>query len=518
MSEAYCIKKKGADVWSSLLKHLHERYGELVFRNWINRLTLGDVIGNKMVIFAPTRFIWELVIANYLKEMSDFIRNLRCEVRHIDIRVSSPNMSKFLSPSHPQKDNSAVHEAQITNIHDENSYISSKYTFENFVCGNTNAVSYTASKQIAENLANSAPNILKKLYIHAPVGMGKTHLLQAIANHVKTSNAKIKAVYLSSEIFTQKYVAAVRNNSLQEFKEYLSAIDLFLLDDLQLACGRAGTEKELVNTIENLTGAGKNIIIACDRSAHLVDFNERTKSRLLSFMEVSIDKPDYDLRLRILQSKTQGGFDPAMLEMIAQSESSSIRELEGIVNKVTTYCNLMNLEITESIIKRVLAEHGKLGDCITRDLLAPTNSPLFGQHIKTSFEKSNIRHFGRYNNNKRKSAIGCKSIKADGAYDNVALFNKIAESIAQRFGISISDIVSKNRASKLRLPRQLLAYLLRKLGKYGYRNIGKFLGNRDHSTIIYILHTAEDVINLPEVMKHLSVIEDVISKKMAMFE
>jgi chromosomal replication initiator protein len=207
---------------------------------------------------------------------------------------------------------------------------------KNFTVNESNKVAHTVATAFAQNKQTN-----NLLYIQGNVGVGKTHLLQSITAHIKTINPKRKVAYLSAEKFMQLYIRAVRDNNIILFKEKLRTADLLLIDDLQFICGKNSTEQELIGTISALTESNKQVVVSCNSSPYELNLDTRTKSRLAGGLVVNIAQPDYSLRYKILQSRVTGLniFVPdEILQFIASTITSNIRELEGAFNKLVSHC------------------------------------------------------------------------------------------------------------------------------------------------------------------------------------
>lgn len=372
------------------------------------------------------------MISNYFSKIYKIIEVFDGAVNRIDLIVEDNSVNKDSSMS---KNNYQSNRAE-SKKNDFASLFNDRFTFDNFVVGNSNKMAFTAAQNMSgeSNLSAAAINC-NTLFIHGAVGMGKTHLLYAIANAISKSNQNKTIGYLSAEKFMHHYMMAVRKNELINFKESLRSLDILLFDDLQFICDKSSTQKEFANTINALIESNKKIVIACDRSPYHLDLDPRTKSRLASGVVSEIQHTDFELRMEILKQKSsamQIHVSDAILTYLATNISCNIRELEGSLNKLITYCTLNEMPITLEICKDILKDY-----------------------IKTHEQEVSI--------------------------------SKIIQIVADLNGLTKSDILSKSRLAKLVYLRQMIAYLAKEMTKSSLQEIGKQLGNKDHATVIYYI-------------------------------
>lgn len=309
--------------------------------------------------------------------------------------------------------------------------------FENFVVAESNKIAHSMAMAFANNKQTS-----NLLYIQGNVGIGKTHLVQSIAAHVRSSQPERRAVYLSAEKFMQFYIRAVRDNDIISFKEKLRSADILLIDDLQFICGKSSSEQELIGTISALTESNKQVVIACNSSPYDLNLDTRTRSRLAGGLVVTIAQADHSLRLKILQSRATRLnmlVPDEILQFVAESIISNIRELEGAFNKLVSYCSIteqpISLEATKEILQDNIAAHSK--------------------------------------------QVG---------------INQILEHVANFYKVKVADIQSKKRNAHFVLPRQIAAYIAKQLTTLSLQEIGLQLGNKDHATVIYSIKKVEEKI------------------------
>lgn len=315
----------------------------------------------------------------------------------------------------------------------ERANLNPKYTFDTFVVGSNNKFAHAASLAVADKPGQ----IYNPLFLYGGVGLGKTHLMHSIAHSILKKDKHKKVLYVTSEVFTNELIDAIRNNnntSINEFREKYRNIDVLLVDDVQFIIGKESTQEEFFHTFNTLHAANKQIIISSDRPPKDIETLEsRLRSRFEWGLIADISAPDYETRMAILRKKEEtDGYkiDDEVIQFIASNVKSNIRELEGALNKLVAYSNLEKKEINVALAEEVL-----------RDILLP--------------------------NEKREVTP-----------------ELIIQTVAEHFGISMNDIAGTKRNSEIVVPRQIAMYLCRKMTDASLKNIGNLLGKRDHTTII----------------------------------
>ncbi len=313
-----------------------------------------------------------------------------------------------------------------------------RYTFDNFVVGNSNMLAHSASLAVAE-----APgDIYNPLYIYGGVGLGKTHLMQSIAHFVLKQNPNAKILYVSCEKFMNEMIDAIRNSSTNEFREKYRYIDVLLIDDIQFISKKEGTQREFFHTFSALYESKKQIVITSDRPPKDIDdLDERLRSRFSCGLTVDIGLPDYETRIAILRKKEEVegySIDDEVIKYIAANIKSNIRELEGALNRIVATSKLTRVPISLSMAEEALH------DIITPDAVHTISLPY------------------------------------------------ILEVVSEHFGISTADILSKKRDEDIVYPRHIVMYLAKELTDSSLKIIGQFLGGRDHSTVIHGINNIKE--------------------------
>ncbi len=348
--------------------------------------------------------------------------------------------------------------AQNKNLKNGLSFLNPRYTFDTFVVGANNNLAHAASLAVAESPAE----IYNPLFIYGGVGLGKTHLMHSIAHYILEQNPNSKVMYVTSEKFTNELIESIRNvnTTPTEFREKYRNIDVLLIDDIQFIIGKESTQEEFFHTFNTLHESKKQIIISSDKPPKdILTLEERLRSRFEWGLTVDIQPPDYETRMAILKKKEELDglqIDNEVMKYIATNVKSNIRELEGALTKIVALSRLKKKEVNVTLAEEAL-----------KDLISPDDK---------------------------------KQLTPD----------LIIEVIAEHFNISPSDIYSINKSRNIAYPRQIAMYLCRKLTELSLADIGKLMGNRDHSTILHGIDKVEKNINKDAGMQNTI---DVLMKK-----
>ena len=438
-------------IWEKILQNLHNDYGRITFENWFTHLKLKSMDSNVLTIAVPSKFIREWVITNYFFKIKEYVEVYAPNIKKIDFKVIVPKVIERSGSNSCSNENNYV---MLSSPLDE------RFVFKNFVCNSSNLIAYSACHSLATGDSHVNNPITNLLYIHSNVGMGKTHLLQSIANYIKNNFSEKKVAYLSSEKFMYQYMVAVRDNALIAFKESLRSLDILLIDDLQFICSKNSTFKEFSNTLDALIEGGKKVVIACDKAPYALDIENRIKSRLIGGLIVDIKQSNFDLRLDILKDKSSQlslNISTEVLEFIAYNVTSSIRELEASLHKVVTHCSLSKIDITVESAQTILNDYIKF-------------------------------------------------------FNLEVTLEEIIEKVSQFYNISKSDVLSGNRSPRFSKSRQIISLLAKNLTTLSLQEIGAKLGNRDHTTVIYSLRSIEKkMCKNPAILNELSSIKEMLS-------
>lgn len=432
------------EKWSDILYYLKNEYdiSDVSFKTWLLPLEVTAVEDGTIVIMVPE----ESIGLSYIKKK--YYLPLKVSVSEVtgqDLDI------EFILPDQVKEYFTPIPDNQGSQDVFEKAGLNPKYTFSNFIVGDNNNLAHAASLAVAESPAE----IYNPLYIYGGVGLGKTHLMQAIAHFILSADPEKKVLYVTSENFTNEIIDAIRNGSPQansRFREKYRNADVLLIDDIQFISGKESTQEEFFHTFNDLYEHKKQIIISSDKPPkEIKGLEERLISRFLWGLPIDLQSPNYETRVAILKKKIElEGAPPIPDEVIfyiAANVSSNIRELEGSLTKIIAYSKLTSSDITLEFAEGVL-----------KDLFTDSQREITPDNI----------------------------IKI----------------VAEHFGISVSDLSSKKKSSDVVYPRQLAMYLCRTLTEAALSLIGKKLGNRDHSTVLHGYEKIQSEIDIDERTKN----------------
>lgn len=442
------------DQWQQICGQLKLEFGETAFESWLKPLSVGSLNDGTINMCVPTSFIKNWVIAHYSDRIHKIWEHKNPEIKKIQFVVQnvaggSVNsllkgdtslLKKIKSTPTPQ---SIYGFNGVANSYGDDKYITSQlnpaYTFENFVVGKTNEFAYAAAKKVAESRNVS----FNPLFLYSGVGLGKTHLMHAIAWHIKNQDPTRNVVYISAEQFLFKFVKALRYKDAAAFKEQFRSVDVLMIDDVQFLSNKAQTQEEFFYTFDSLMEGGRQIILSADKSPNDLDGIEtRLKSRLNSGLVADIMPTDFNLRIGILNKKAaQMGIElpTQVAEFLAQKISSNIRELDGSLKRIVAHSQLLSShEITLDMTQEIL-----------KDMLRSMD---------------------------RKTTI-----------------DEIQKKVAEFFSISVKEMQSSRRARNVARPRQIAMYLAKQLTSRSLPEIGRKF-DRDHTTVMHAVRKVEELI------------------------
>lgn len=424
------------EKWDEILLYLKNEYeiSNVSFQTWLLPLEIYSLQqpGNIIQIIVPDANFLGYIKKKYsvmLKVSIEEVTGIRCD--NVEFIVEDEIVRDQVS------DNQLINTNQntVSPVTLQNANLNPKYTFDSFVVGANNNLAHAASLAVAE----SPGEIYNPLFIYGGVGLGKTHLMQSIANFILKNNPKAKILYVTSEKFTNELIDAIRNKnniSTTEFREKYRNNDVLLIDDIQFIIGKESTQEEFFHTFNALHEAKKQIIISSDKPPKEIEtLEERLRSRFEWGLTVDIQSPDYETRMAILRKKEEMegyNIDNEVIKYIATNIKSNIRELEGALTKIVALSKLeKNKEINIALAEKAL-----------KDIIAPGDK----KEVTPEF---------------------------------------IIEVVAEHFNLTPLDIISQRRNKDIVYPRQIAMYLCRHMTDTGLQNIGKSLGGRDHTTILH---------------------------------
>jgi len=435
-------------LWRSVCSKLSSEYGEDVFKSWISPLSVELKNGKILCIIAPNKFLLDWVSNNYSSDIKDAINSETSDIDDIEFLLKD-DATLRVNENDIKEEFSDVNSVVSSFNADLAGKLDPKLTFENFVVGKSNEFAYAAAMRVAE----SDTAEFNPLFIYGGVGLGKTHLLNAIAWHIIHTKPDRKVIYLSAEKFMYEFIKAVRFKNTMDFKEQFRSVDVLMIDDIQFICGKESTQEEFFHTFNALVDKNRQVIISADSSPSDLDgMEDRMKSRLGWGLVADVHPTNYELRLGILQHKASTlnyQVPKRVLEFIAQKIVSNVRELEGALNRVVAKAMLTHREITLELTTDILSDIIRAND--------------------------------------RKVSV-----------------EDIQKRVAEHYSIKISDMYSDKRSKHIARPRQIAMYLSKKLTTLSLPDIGRKFGGRDHTTVIHAVRKIEELI-----AKDLSFAEDI---------
>lgn len=423
-------------LWSSVQQDLIKRYGEAIFQSWFSKIRFLSANRHNVTLAAPTNFMRDWVKANYLDLITQLWQHYDADIQKVDL-ITKSNIDNDIQPVQQLVPHELPEEV---NDHLFASMLDTRFTFDNFVVGTPNELAYAAARAVAE--AKEAIPESNPLFLYGGVGLGKTHLMHAIAWHIKQNSPGRKVIYMSAEKFMYQFVRALRNKDVMSFKEHFRSVDVLMIDDIQFICGKDSTQEEFFHTFNALIDNNRQMVISCDRSpSDLDNIEDRIKSRLGWGLVADVHSTTYELRLGILYSKIDQmnvSIPQNVIEFLAAKITSNVRELEGALNKVIAHSTLVGREITLENTQDIL-----------RDLL-----------------RSNER---------------------------IITVEEIQKKVAERYNIKVSDLSSARRVRSIARPRQIAMYLAKSLTPRSLADIGKKFGKKDHTTVMHAVKKVEEL-------------------------
>ena len=434
--------------WDRIREKLRAEYGEATFNSWLKNIELDKIDGDTVSLTLPTRFLRDWVLNNYANRLRQLwcaadgaIKSVNLRVKPLDRKngVAQKTSIGLAEATEPFTDKAPGAFEAASPDPSLMAPLDPRFTFDNFVVGKSNELAHAAARRVAE-AKDSVP--FNPLYLYGGVGLGKTHLMHAIGHAIAANSPKKKVLYLSAEKFMYRFIRALRYKDTMNFKEQFRSVDVLMIDDVQFIAGKDSTQEEFFHTFNALVDQNHQIIISGDRSpTDLEGMEERMRSRLGWGLVADIHPTDYELRLGILQSKVEQGkieIDPRILEFLAHRITSNVRELEGALNRVLAYSDLVGRAVTLESTQEVL-----------RDLLR--------------------------------------------ANDRRITIEEIQKKVAEHFNIRMSDMHSARRARAVARPRQVAMYLAKQLTSRSLPEIGRKFGGRDHTTVIHALRKIDEL-------------------------
>lgn len=423
-------------LWESCLLFFKEQLPSQQFNSWIKPLVF-ELKGQQIVITVPNSFTLKVIQERFLPEITNIAQNYFSSPVQIELRtekksitnllpkITEPNANNLLLSKKVQKNTTRLNPALL---------------FENFVTGKANQLAHAAAIQVAD----SPGTTYNPLFIYGGVGLGKTHLIQAIGNQFKRDNDEAMVCYVHATNYISDVVRAFQTKQFDEFKQYYNSLDLLLIDDIQFIADKPGTQQEFFYTLNSLIDTNKQVVITCDTfPKEISGIEPRLTSRFSCGLTVAIEPPSLEMRVAILLQKAIMSNNPIGEDVaffIAKHVRSNIRELEGALNRIDAFAKFHKKSITIELAKEAL-----------KDLLAAKNKQVSIENIQ--------------------------------------------KTVAEFYRIKLVDLLSKKRTRIIVRPRQIAMYLARDLTQLSLPEIGNAFGGRDHSTVLHACKTIESLRN-----------------------
>jgi chromosomal replication initiator protein len=441
------------DTWLRLREDLRKRVGKDNFTTWIEPLVSAGLDGETARFLVPNTFFGDWVKRNYADMILHRLQDAGITAARLEF-LQDPQLRADARASEPRANGHATGTALRPATRRRKPIASEdlpgappdpRFTFDSFVVGKPNALAHAAARRVAEGSGVT----FNPLFLYGGVGLGKTHLMHAIANHLASRPGDLRVLYLSAEKFMYSFVQALREQTIMDFKELFRSVDVLMVDDLQFIAGKDSTQKEFFHTFNALVDQNKQIVLSADRApGEIKDMEERIKSRLQCGLVVDLHPTDYELRLGILQQKMDQArrtnpslvVAPGVLEFIAHRITSNVRVLEGAMTRLFAMAELVGREITLDLVQDSLADILRASD--------------------------------------RKVSI-----------------DEIQRKVAEHYNVKLAELVGPKRHRTIARPRQVAMYLCKVLTTRSLPEIGRRFGGRDHTTILHGVKKVEELMS-----------------------
>ncbi len=423
-------------IWSSIKLQLKDIYGEAEYSNWLKLLTFSKVEKEIIIFYAPTKFMCDWILSHYGKKILSLWREKSISIKDISVFVYNDKETNKEQDENYKSFNKTMPNPKTDGF--ENN-LDPRFTFKDFVVGKSNELAFSACRRVADS--KDVP--FNPLFLYGGVGLGKTHLMHAIAWQKKKLNPKFEILYLSAEKFMYEFIKAIRVKNTVAFKDQYRSVSLLMIDDVQFIIGKESTQEEFFHTFNALTDKNRQIVISADKSpSDLEGLEERLKSRLGSGLVADIHPTTYELRLSIIEAKIKKyniDLSKDIIEFLAHKITTSVRELEGALTRLAAHVTLVgrsvNLEIAEDLLQ---------------DLLR--------------------------------------------ASDRRTTIDQIQKKVAEHFNVKMSDMHSARRSRTIARPRQIAMFLAKNLTTRSLPEIGRKFGGRDHTTVIHAIKKVKELV------------------------
>ena len=435
-SNVLVAKEENLLNWNETVEKLKKTFGNDIYESWIKNINLKKEFNHYVILSVPTRFVRDWIVSRYADKILDVIKTFKRSIQRLEFSIEE-NQEKTVQSVFSKKNKITPIENSLLNYN----RFSPNYRFDNFIVGESNELAYTAARKICVQSAHYNP-----LFIYSSVGMGKTHLLNAIG--LEVTNSK-KVIFISAERFMYHFIRSIKNNDMVKFKDLFRGANIFIIDDIQFVNGKEAMQEEFFHTFNALIERGSQIVISSDRPPSDLDrIQERIRSRMSGGLVIDIQQPDLDLRIKILKIKFEEikmnfkenyDLSDEVLKFLASEVTSSIREVVGALNRVLAFSKINTKSPNIYECKRIL-----------KDFINSNN----------------------------------KSV-------NVELIQNL---VASHFNLNIQELLSPRRSRSLARPRQIAMYLAKQHTTNSLPDIGRKFSNRDHTTVIHAVKKIEELI------------------------
>jgi chromosomal replication initiator protein len=422
-------------LWQAILGNLELSLSKANFTTWFKNTSIAEKGENSIVVGVPNAFTKEWLQNKYHQDILKALKTIAPEIKDVKYQIVSP---AFVPPT--ESKNTQKNSISAPRKQEPNQNLNPKYVFESFIVGSHNQLAHAASQAVSQKPGQT----YNPLFIYGGVGLGKTHLMQAVGNAILNQNPQAKILYVTSEKFTNEFVNALGQGKADQFKSTYRSVDVLLIDDIQFLAGKEGTQEEFFHTFNALHQNNKQVVMTSDRlPKEIPAIEERLVSRFEWGMIADIAAPDMETRLAILTTKCREknyNIEQDVLQYIAETIQSNIRELEGALNRLMVYCQLNNTRPTIEQVKNILVS-----------VITPP----------------------------KKRGVSAK---------------KIIEIVSDFYNVEPADLLKQSRKKEYVNPRQIAMYIIRKELETSLPSIGEFFGGRDHTTVIHAIDKIEKII------------------------
>ena len=432
LQETFTSEEETILVWSNVQSSFEKNFGTEVYSSWLKNISLLKEYNDYLVLGVPTRFFRDWIVSRYLDKILAQLKIFKNSINRVEFKILEEHKINSID-AFKIDDLSKVTEIKDSILNYNR--LNPNLNFESFVSGSSNEIALSSSKKVCEQISRYNP-----LYIYGGVGLGKTHLLNAIGLELEK---KTNVMFISAERFMYHFIKSIKKNDMVNFKDFFRKSSVFIIDDIQFIRGKEGLQEEFFHTFNSLIDKSSQVIISADRAPMKLDrVQERIKSRLAGGLVVDIDPPDQDLKVKIIkkrlediqsQFKESSNISEEVINFIATESKTNIRELIGVLNRVVTFSRIHKKILTSSDCKNILKD-------------------VFNQ---------------------------AKVITVD----------KIQNIVSNFFNIPLAEMLSQRRSRPLARPRQIAMYLAKKMTTRSLPEIGRRFANRDHTTVIHAVKT-----------------------------